>query len=135
MDSYSAATMSYQPNIHNSSSNNNNNKSKSIINVVNGSEADSGRASMASNIDQEQCSPTFQQRAFTINRYTDLTNNNKATTYQISNQPKSPNLNQYILKQQQQQQHHVNYINNNNNNNLLNPQNSLEEEEDQVSAV
>jgi hypothetical protein len=133
MDSYSAATMSYQPNIHNSSSNNN--KSKSIINVVNGSEADSGRASMASNIDQEQCSPTFQQRAFTINRYTDLTNNNnKATTYQISNQPKSPNLNQYILKQQQ---HHVNYINNNNNNNnnLLNPQNSLEEEEDQVSAV
>lgn len=31
-------------------------------------EADSGRASMASNVDQDQCSPTFQQRAFILNR-------------------------------------------------------------------
>ena len=121
--------MSYQPNIHNSSSSSSHNKSsKSIINVVNGgSEADSGRASMASNIDQEQCSPTFQQRTFsTINSSGTNTNtNNKVVSYQIiSNQPKSPNLNQYILKQHIQQ-----------NNNLLNPQNSLEEEEDQVSAV
>lgn len=38
------------------------------VGVVSNSEADSGRASMASNIDQEQCSPTFQQRSFTINR-------------------------------------------------------------------
>lgn len=33
-----------------------------------GVEADSGRASMASNVDQDQCSPTFQQRAFVLNR-------------------------------------------------------------------
>lgn len=32
-------------------------------------DADSGRASMASNVDQDQCSPTFQQRAFMINKY------------------------------------------------------------------
>ena len=37
-------------------------------NSNNSSEADSGRASMASNIDQDQCSPTFQQRAFILNR-------------------------------------------------------------------
>lgn len=36
--------------------------------LTNGVEADSGRASMASNVDQEQCSPTFQQRAFVLNR-------------------------------------------------------------------
>jgi hypothetical protein len=36
--------------------------------VVSNSEADSGRASMASNNDQDQCSPTFQQKAFILNR-------------------------------------------------------------------
>lgn len=61
----------------------NTSKSKSTIHITNtnvtvtggvgtaavvSSEADSGRASMASNIDQDQCSPTFQPRAFTINR-------------------------------------------------------------------
>lgn len=35
---------------------------------VSGVEADSGRASMASNVDQDQCSPTFQQRPFVLNR-------------------------------------------------------------------
>lgn len=34
----------------------------------NNCEADSGRASMASNVDQDQCSPTFQHRAFILNR-------------------------------------------------------------------
>ncbi|CAF0795635.1 unnamed protein product [Brachionus calyciflorus] len=32
-------------------------------------DADSGRASMASNVDQDQCSPTFQQRSFMLNKY------------------------------------------------------------------
>ena len=36
--------------------------------VVSNAEADSGRASMASNVDQDQCSPTFPQRAFILNR-------------------------------------------------------------------
>ena len=31
-------------------------------------ETDSGRASMASNVDQDQCSPLFQQRAFILNK-------------------------------------------------------------------
>jgi hypothetical protein len=35
---------------------------------INGTEADSGRASMASNVDQDQCSPLFQQRAFILNK-------------------------------------------------------------------
>ena len=39
------------------------------LNIINNSEADSGRASMASNVDQDQCSPTFQQRAFLLNKY------------------------------------------------------------------
>ena len=36
--------------------------------AVSNSEADSGRASMASNNEQDQCSPTFQQKAFILNR-------------------------------------------------------------------
>jgi hypothetical protein len=35
--------------------------------AVNG-ETDSGRASMASNVEQDQCSPMFQQRAFILNK-------------------------------------------------------------------
>ena len=38
-----------------------------IPTIIN-SEADSGRASMASNVDQDQYSPTFNQRAFVLNR-------------------------------------------------------------------
>lgn len=33
-------------------------------------DADSGRASMASNVDQDQCSPIFQQRSFMITKCT-----------------------------------------------------------------
>jgi hypothetical protein len=36
--------------------------------TINGAEADSGRASMASNVDQDQCSPMFHQRAFILNK-------------------------------------------------------------------
>jgi len=32
-------------------------------------DTDSGRASMASNVDQDQCSPTFQQKAYLLNKY------------------------------------------------------------------
>lgn len=32
-------------------------------------DTDSGQASMASNVYQDQCSPTFQQKAFLLNKY------------------------------------------------------------------
>jgi len=56
--------------------NNNNNKTTTvnIINLNGEPQADSGRASMASNIDQDQCSPTFQQRTFTFNRCKSIPN-------------------------------------------------------------
>jgi hypothetical protein len=47
----------------------NHNTNNPALNIINNSEADSGRASMASNVDQDQCSPTFQQRAFLLNKY------------------------------------------------------------------
>ena len=48
--------------------NNVNHSNVVVVGAASSSEADSGRASMASNVDQDQCSPTFQQRAFILNR-------------------------------------------------------------------
>lgn len=56
----------YNESVSKKADRNSNGQMKSTVSV--GAEADSGRASMASNVDQDQCSPTFQQRAFVLNR-------------------------------------------------------------------
>jgi len=50
-------------------------------------DTDSGRASMASNVDQDQCSPTFQQKAYLLNKY--IGSNEKNLSLAQQQQPQS----------------------------------------------
>jgi hypothetical protein len=96
---------------------------------------------MASNVDQDQCSPTFQQRAFILNRYEQqqqqpIIKSTKVNINTQSHYPKlAPNHNQQemLINKSSSTSSTPNLIKKTND--ILNGQNSLEEEEDQVSAV
>jgi hypothetical protein len=110
--------------------------SVAAIVVNNASEADSGRASMASNVDQDQCSPTFQQRAFILNKYDHPTQAQslvKSKAHQVHYQKTSPQ--EMLVNSFKETNLNGQHLHKKNANGFLNENKYLVEEEDQVSAV
>lgn len=102
--------------------------------AANGTEADSGRASMASNVDQDQCSPTFQQRTFILNRYLGGLDQQQPIIKSINKNHQSLHNEMYLNSKFKNQLNLNNGKKLASNHETINIKNS-EEEQDQVSAV